>query len=63
MPVNPLNMSPSEAALLLSRASGKPVTEDMIRETIEAGCLVEASGNLNVVHLAAWLNKETSSAN
>jgi len=56
-------MSPSEAALLLSRASGKPVTEEMIRETIEAGCLVEANGNLNVVHIAAWLNKETSSAN
>jgi len=63
MPVNPLNMSPAEAALLLSRASGKSVTEDMIREAVEAGCPVEASGNLNLVHLAAWLNKETSSAN
>ena len=63
MPVNPLNMAPSEAALLLSRASGKPISEDMIREVIAAGCPVEASGNLNLVHLAAWLNKEATSAN
>ena len=59
-PINPLNLSPSEAALLLSKASGKPVTEDMIRAAIEAGCPVEASGNLNLVHVAAWLNREAS---
>ena len=63
MPVNPLNMTPSEAALLLSKASGKPVTEDMIREAVEAGCPTDAAGNLNLVHVAAWLNKEAGRAN
>jgi len=53
-------MTPSDAALLLSKASGRPFTEDMIRETIEAGCPVDASGNLNIVHVAAWLNREAS---
>ena len=54
--MNPLSLSPSEAALLLSKASGKPVTEEMIREAVEAGCPTEANGNLNLVHVAAWLN-------
>ena len=62
-PINPLNLTPSEAALLLSKASGKPVGEEMIRAAIEAGCPVEASGNLNLLHLAAWLNREASNAN
>ena len=62
-PINPLNLTPSEAALLLSKASGKPVGEDMIRAAVEAGCPVEGNGNLNLVHVAAWLNKEASSAN
>jgi hypothetical protein len=57
-PINPLNLAKAEAALLLSKASGKTVTEDMIREAIEAGCPTDASGNLNLVHVAAWLNRE-----
>jgi hypothetical protein len=60
--INPLNLSPSEAALLLSKASGKPVSEAMIREAVEAGCPMEANGDLNLVHVAAWLNKETARA-
>ncbi|MCL2001438.1 MAG: hypothetical protein FWG74_08400 [Planctomycetes bacterium] len=61
--INPLNLTPSEAALLLSKASGKPVTEEMIREAVEAGCPAEADGRLNLVHVAAWLNRETNRAN
>ena len=59
-PINPLNLSPSEAALLLSKASGKPVSEEMIRAAVEAGCPVDGSGNLNLVHVAAWLNREAT---
>ena len=57
-PINPLSLSPSEAALLLSKASGKPVTGEMIREAVEAGCPVAANGHFNLVHVAAWLNRE-----
>lgn len=59
-PINPLNLSPSEAALLFSKASGKAVTEENVREAIAAGCPAEANGNLNLVHVAAWLNKENA---
>ena len=57
-PINPLNLSPSEAALLLSKASGKTVTEEDVRSAVEAGCPADAGGNLNLVHVAAWLNRE-----
>lgn len=57
-PINPLNLSPAEAAMLFSKASGKAVTEENIREAIAAGCPTEANGNLNLVHVAAWLNLE-----
>ncbi len=58
-PINPLNLSPAEAALLLSKVSGKAVTEDDIREAVAAGCPADSNGNLNLVHVAAWLNRET----
>jgi hypothetical protein len=32
----------------------------MIRAAVEAGCPVEESGHLNLVHVAAWLNREAS---
>lgn len=57
-PINPLNLTMAEAALLLSKASGKAVTEEQVREAVAAGCPTEATGNINLVHLAAWLNKE-----
>ena len=57
-PIDPLNLTVAEAALLLSKASGKAITEDHVREAIEAGCPTDAEGNLNLVHVAAWLNRE-----
>lgn len=60
--MNPLSLSVPEAALLMAKASGKPVTEDMIRTAIDEGCPVDARGNINLVHLAAWMNKESTNA-
>jgi len=57
-PIDPLNLSVAEAALLLSKASGKPVAEEDVREAVAAGCPADAEGNLNLVHVAAWLNRE-----
>jgi len=45
-----------DAALLLSKGAGRPVTGDMLREDIE-----NADGRLNLVHYAAWLVKELTS--
>ena len=57
-PIDPLNLTVTEAALLLSKASGKAITEEQVREAVEAGCPTDAEGNLNLVHVAAWLNQE-----
>lgn len=56
--LNPLRLTPAEAALLLSKAGGQPVTEEQIREVMTAGAPTDADGNLNLVHLGAWLLKE-----
>jgi hypothetical protein len=56
--LNPLRLAPADAALLLSKAGGEAVTEEQIREAIAAGAPVDADGNVNLVHLGAWLLKE-----
>lgn len=53
--LNPLSMAPADAARLLSKAGGQPVTEEDVRQAIEAGAPTDAAGNLNLVHLGAWL--------
>ncbi len=56
--LNPLHLPPADAARLLAKAGGEPVTEAEIRELIDAGAPVDAAGNLNLVHLGAWLNRQ-----
>jgi len=46
-----------DAALLLSKGAGRPITGDMLREDIEAGAPTNADGTINLVHYAAWLVK------
>ena len=53
-------LSLADAATVLSKASGKSVTEAMLREDIAAGAPVNPDGTLNLIHLAAWLVKEIS---
>lgn len=60
VPLNPLALTNTEAAALLSKASGKCITEAMIGEAVAAGMPVDPSGKLNLVHMAAWLNREYS---
>lgn len=57
-PLNPLALTLPDAAWLLSRAIGKTVTEGMVRSAVEAGCPVDENGRLNLVYLAAWINKK-----
>jgi hypothetical protein len=59
--LNPLHMSVSDAALLLSKGGGEEVTENKINDAISSGAPVDSEGNINLVHLGAWLLKEISS--
>ncbi len=56
--LNPKALSVEEAALVLTRTGGQPVTEAMIREDTAEGAPTNADGTLNLVHFAAWLVRE-----
>jgi hypothetical protein len=58
--LNPAAMPVADAARVLTRLGGKPVTEAMLRADIDAGAPTNADGTVNLVHYAAWLVKEMS---
>ena len=58
--LNPAAMPAADAARVLTRLGGKPVTEAMLRADIDAGAPTNADGSVNLVHYAAWLVKEMS---
>ena len=58
--LNPAAMPVADAARVLARLGGKPVTEAMLRADIDAGAPTNADGSVNLVHYAAWLVKEMS---
>ena len=56
--LNPAALGVADAARVLSRIGGKPITEEMLRADIDAGAPTNANGTINLVHYAAWLVKE-----
>jgi len=58
--IDPAAMTPAQAAKVLSAVGNGPVTEDMLRRHIAAGAPTTADGRINLVHYAAWLNKDVS---
>ena len=58
--LNPAALPAADAARVLTRLGGKPVTEAMLVADIDAGAPTNADGSLNLVHYAAWLVKEMS---
>jgi hypothetical protein len=48
----------ADAARLLTRIGGQPVTAEMLRADIAAGAPTNADGTINLVHYAAWLLRE-----
>ena len=58
--LSPAALGVADAARVLTRMGGKPVTEEMLRADIDAGAPTNANGTLNLVHYAAWLVKEMS---
>jgi hypothetical protein len=60
-PLNPNALSVGDAARLLARVGGWPVTEDMLEDDIGSGAPQNSDGTINLVHYGAWLVKEMSS--
>lgn len=58
--LNPAALGVADAARVLSRIGGKPITEEMLRADIDAGAPTNANGTINLVHYAAWIVKEMS---
>jgi len=58
--LNPAALPVADAARVLTRLGGKPVSEEMLRADIDAGVPTNADGSVNLVHYAAWLVKEMS---
>ena len=61
--LNPLSLTPMDAARLLSKVGGVNITEDQIRDAIANGAPVNPGDTLNLVHFGAWLLKEMSHGN
>ena len=59
--LNPAALGVADAARVLTRMGGKPVTEEMLRADIDAGAPTNANGTINLVHYAAWLVRHISS--
>ena len=57
-PLNPGALTLADATRLLTAASGRPVTVDMIQAALDAGAPVLEEGRLNLVELMAWLEKD-----
>jgi hypothetical protein len=58
-PLNPSSLALSDAAHLLTKTAGRPVTVRMLEADLAAGAPVNEEGTLNLVHYAAWLVRET----
>jgi hypothetical protein len=56
--IDPQKMAPDEAARLLSRIAGKPISETTIRSDITRGAPTNADGSLNLVVYGAWLVRQ-----
>lgn len=57
---NPTALTAADLAILLSRAGGTPVTEEMLQADLLAGAPANADGTINLVHYAAWLVTEVA---
>ena len=59
--LNPNALTLADAARLLARASGQPISEAMLRDDVAAGAPTNPDGTMNLVRYAAWLVKEMAS--
>ncbi len=55
--LNPAALRLADAAAVLSRVGGTPITTDMLEADLEAGAPANPDGTINLVHYTAWLVK------
>ena len=60
-PLNPAALPLRDAARLLSKTGGQPITTEMLEADIAEGAPTNPDGTINLVHYAAWLVKELAS--
>jgi hypothetical protein len=58
--LSPTSLAVADAARLLTKAGGQPVTVAMLEADLAAGAPANADGTINLVHYAAWLVRESS---
>jgi hypothetical protein len=58
--LSPTSLTLADAARLLAKAGGQPVTTAMLEADLAAGAPANAEGTINLVHYAAWLVREMS---
>ena len=58
--MNPLAISPEDAARLLTAAAGRRIDAETVRAALAAGAPALADGRVNLVELAAWLEREVA---
>jgi len=56
--INPAALSLPDAAKLLTKVGGHPITEASLRDDVSAGAPTNTDGTLNLVRYAAWLVRE-----
>ncbi len=56
--LNPNALTLANAARMLTRAGGQPVSVAMLEADVAAGAPTNSDGTINLVHYAAWLVKE-----
>jgi hypothetical protein len=58
--LSPTSLTVADAARLLTKAGGQPVTVAMLEADLAAGAPANSDGTINLVHHAAWLVRETT---
>ncbi len=53
--INPLALSIPDAARLLSKAGGHPISLEQIESDITSGAPLNGDGTINLITYAAWL--------
>jgi hypothetical protein len=56
--LNPNALTLPDAARLLTKVGGQPVTVEMLQRDLAAGAPTNADGTIHLVHYAAWLLRE-----
>jgi hypothetical protein len=57
-PLRPTALSLRDAAWLLSRIGGQPISVEMLEVDVADGAPTNPDGTINLVHYAAWLVRE-----